>query len=103
MVNSLLSVGRGGRVPLTKLRQEALPPRHTQPGCSVPAPTRAKSLPETTPSAKGKGTPQLSQLDTLPQLPPGPHGARSTAERTLKSTCAHPRAQGHKQACQSGS
>lgn len=81
-VNSLPSVGRGGGVPLAGLRQEALPLRHTQPGCSVPASTHAKSLQETTLSAKEKGTPQLSKLDPLPQLPRGPHGARSTAKRT---------------------
>ena len=63
--------------------QAALPPRHTQPGFSVPASTHAKSLQETTPSAKEKGTPQLSQLDTLPtpQLPLEPHAAGSAAKR----------------------
>ena len=86
-VNSLPNVGRGGWMPLARLRQEALPPRHTQLGCSVPASTHAKSLQETTPRAKEKGTPQLSKLDTLPLFLPGPHGARSTAKGTLKTTC----------------
>lgn len=90
MVNSLLSVGTGGRVPLTKLRQEALPPRHTQPGCSVPASTRAKSLQETRPSAKEKGTPtgatrsQINSRENVKKHMCSPSGPRPQAALSVR-------------------
>ena len=56
-------------MPPTELRQEALPLITLVTlcqGCSAPAITHAKLLQETTPSAKEKGTLQLSKLGTLP-------------------------------------